>query len=174
MVGDESVITKSGKCTYGLDRFFSGTLGIPVKSIAIFALSLINVRERRSYPTMVRQIVRSCAEKEAAKARTKKRKTKKREPMAAKGKPGRPKGGKNRDKTQVEWTPELSRLQDMLKTQLSVIQGIIPIKHLALDGHFGNNNALQVVLQCGLHLISKLRYDAALYFPYDEPYSGRG
>ena len=28
--------------------------------------------------------------------------------------------------------------------------------------------------QCGLHLISKLRADAALYVPYDGPYQGRG
>jgi putative transposase len=28
--------------------------------------------------------------------------------------------------------------------------------------------------QCGLHLISKLRCDAALYLPYDGPYRGRG
>jgi len=174
MAGDESVITKSGKLTFGLDRFFSGTLGIPVKSIAVFVLSLINIRERRSYPTMVRQIVRSEAEKEAAKARTKKHKAKKSKPMPSKGKPGRPKGSKNRDKTQIELTPELSRLQEMLQKQLSVIEGIISVVYLALDGHFGNNSALQVVLQCGLHLISKLRYDAALYFPYDGPYNGKG
>ncbi len=28
--------------------------------------------------------------------------------------------------------------------------------------------------QCGLHLISKLRYDSALYFRYDGPYAGSG
>jgi putative transposase len=31
-----------------------------------------------------------------------------------------------------------------------------------------------MVRQVGLHLIAKLRYDAALYFPYDGPYAGRG
>jgi hypothetical protein len=29
-----------------------------------------------------------------------------------------------------------------------------------------------MVRQLGLHLISKLRHDAALYFPYEGPYSG--
>ena len=174
LAGDESVITKSGKQTYGLDRFFSGLLGKPVKSIAIFALSLINVQERRSYPTMVEQVVRTEAEKEAAKARTKKRKAKKNKPAAPKGKPGRPKGSKNKDKTQVELTPELLRIKKMVQNQLSVIRGIISLTDLVLDGHFGNNNALQMALQCGLHLISKLRYDAALYFPYEGHYSGRG
>lgn len=174
LVGDESVITKSGKHTHGLDRFFSGLLGKPVKSIAIFALSLIDVHERRSYPTMVEQVVRTDAEKEAARARTKKRKAKKGKKTKSKGKPGRPKGSKNRDKTKVEFTPELLRIKKMVKKQLALLQGIVSIVYLALDGHFGNNNALQMVLQCGLHLISKLRYDSALYFPYDGPYSGVG
>ena len=31
-----------------------------------------------------------------------------------------------------------------------------------------------MVRQCGLHLISKLRCDAALYLPYDGPYQGHG
>jgi putative transposase len=31
-----------------------------------------------------------------------------------------------------------------------------------------------MVRQVGLHLISKLRYNSALYVPYEGPYSGRG
>ncbi len=46
--------------------------------------------------------------------------------------------------------------------------------YLVMDGKFGNNNALQMTLQCGLHLISKLRYDSAFYFRYDGPYAGCG
>lgn len=42
------------------------------------------------------------------------------------------------------------------------------------DGAFGNNASLQMVRQCDLHIISKLRNDSALYFPYDGEYSGRG
>jgi hypothetical protein len=45
---------------------------------------------------------------------------------------------------------------------------------LVLDGHFGNHNALHMARQVNLHLISKLRCDAALYFPYAGPYAGRG
>ena len=57
------------------------------------------------------QVVRSEAEKAAAKARKKKKQAKKK--TARKGKPGRPKGSKNRDKTQVELTEELKRIQKM-------------------------------------------------------------
>ena len=172
LVGDESVITKSGKETHGLDYFFSGLLNKVVKSIAIFSLSLVSVDERYSYPLQVEQVVRTEAEKVAAKARKKKRQTKKKSTF--KKKPGRPKGSKNRDKTQVELTPELLRIQEMIKKQLAILKDLVTVRHMVLDGHFGNNNALQMVLQCGLHLISKLRCDSALYFVYDGPQKSNG
>jgi len=172
LVGDECVATKSGKETHGLDHFFSGLLNKVVKGIAIFTLAVVDVNERRSYPLSVEQVIRSEAEKEAAKAK-KKAKAKK-NPHAPKKKPGRPKGSKNRDKTQVELTPELQRIQNMVQKQLEMLQGIVNIRLLALDGHFGNNNALQMVLQCGLHLISKLRCDSALYFRYNGPQKKKG
>jgi putative transposase len=172
LVGDESVVTKSGKGTHGLDHFFSGLMNKVVKGIAIFTLSVVNVDERCSYPLSVEQVIRSEAEKEAA--RTKKKAKAKKDPNAPKKKPGRPKGSKNRDKQQVDLTAELKRIQNMVQKQLEMLQGMVSIRHLALDGHFGNNNALQMVLQCGLHLISKLRCDSALYFRYDGPQKKKG
>src|SRR5467141_4906825 len=62
----------------------------------------------------------------------------------------------------------------MLDALLHLIAGFIPLTSLVLDGHFGNHNALHRARQANLHLISKLRYDAALYFPYTGPYAGRG
>jgi IS4 transposase len=168
LAGDESVVTKSGKETHGLDRFFSSLYDKPVSGLAFLALSLIHVKERRSYPMMVEQVIRSEEEKKAAKA--KKEATQKK----GKGKSGRPKGSKNQDKTQVALTPELTRIQQMVQKLLSLIMGVLSLEHLVMDGHFGNNNALQMVRQCGLHLVSKLRHDSALYFRYDEPYAGSG
>lgn len=167
MAGDECVVTKSGQKTHGLDRFFSSLYGKPIPAVCFFALSLISTQERRSYPTMVEQRVRTEAEKAAAKVRAKQRKVKRR-------KPGRPKGSKNKDKTQVTLTPELQLVKTMVQKQLMLINGFIPIRYLVLDGHFGNNNALQMTRQCGLHLVSKLRCDAALYLPYARPYRGHG
>ena len=62
----------------------------------------------------------------------------------------------------------------MIQKLLLLIGGTLSVTLLVLDGQFGNNNALQMARQCGLHLISKLRCDAALYFPYNGPYSGCG
>jgi putative transposase len=172
LAGDECVATKSGKETHGLDHFFSGLLNKVVKGIAIFTLAVVDVNERRSYPLRVEQVIRSEVEKEAAK--TKKKAKVKKDPNAPKKKPGRPKGSKNRNKTQVDLIPELKRIQNMVQKQLEMLQGMVTIRYLALDGHFGNNNALQMVLQCGLHLISKLRCDSALYFRYDGPQKKKG
>ena len=74
-IGDESVITKSGKLTFGLDRFYSGLLQKVIKSIAIFSLSIVSVEERHSYPLQVEQVIRTAEEKETAKKKTTKKKT---------------------------------------------------------------------------------------------------
>ena len=172
LVGDECVVTKSGKETHGLDYFFSGLMNRTLKGIAIFSLSLVSVEERRSYPLQVEQVVHTQAEKAAAKARKKMRA--KKDKAKPKKKSGRPKGSQNRDKTQVELTPELKRIQKMVKKQLTALRNLAKVRYLALDGHFGNNNALQMALQCGLHIISKLRHDAALYFIYDGEQKRKG
>lgn len=172
LVGDESVVTKSGKETHGLDYFFSGLLNKVVKGISIFSLSLVSVEERRSYPLQVEQVIRSEAEKAAARERQQKRAKQKK--ATSKKKRGRPKGSRNRDKTQVGLSPELKRIQEMVKNQFTLLPDWLIVRYLVLDGHFGNNHALQMVLQCGLHLISKLRYDAALFFGHEGKQKRKG
>lgn len=171
LAGDECVVSKSGKHTHGLDRFFSGLYGKPIPSVSFFSLSLVGTQERRSYPMMVEQVMRTEEEKAASKA---KKQAKKAKVKTEKRKRGRPKGSKNKDRTQVELTPQLARIKGMILKQLALINGEIPLTYLALDGHFGNNNALQMTRQCGLQLICKLRHDAALYFPYEGEQNQRG
>jgi putative transposase len=171
LVGDEVVATKAGKHTHGLDRFFASLYGKPVPGLAFFTFSLVSTQQRRSFPLRVEQVVRSDAEKAASKAKAAAKKPK---TPCEKRRPGRPKGSKNRPKADVPLTPELGRITAMLGALLQVIAGVISLTYLVLDGHFGNHNALQMARQHHLHLISKLRYDAALYFPYTGPYTGRG
>src|SRR5712691_12715850 len=87
-------------------------------------------------------------------------------PSTATRRPGRPKGSKNTPQADGTRTPELCCITAMLDALLHLIAGLIPLTSLVLDGHFGNHNALHMAQQSHLHLISKLRYDAALYFPY--------
>jgi len=171
LVGDEVVATKAGKLTHGLDRFFSSLYGKPVPGLAFFTFSLVSTQQRRSFPLRVEQVVRRAAEKAASQAKAD---AKKQAPSPAKRRPGRPKGSKNKPKADVPLTPELGRITSMLDALLKLIAGCIRLTYVVLDGHFGNHNALQMARQSHLHLISKLRCDAALYFPYTGPYAGRG
>ena len=58
LAGDETIVSKSGQSTYGLSRFFSSGHGKTIPSLAFFGLSLVSVKERRSYPMLMEQIVR--------------------------------------------------------------------------------------------------------------------
>jgi putative transposase len=171
LAGDEVVVTKAGKHTHGLDRFFSSLYGKPVPGLAFFTVSLVSTQARRSFPIRVEQVVRSDAEKAASKAKAQ---AKKQQPSTAKRCPGRPKGSKNTHQAAVTLTPELLHISAMLDASLQLVAGSIPLTYLVLDGHFGNHNALHMARQGNLHLISKLRCDAALYLPYLGPYAGRG
>src|SRR5499425_1197397 len=171
VAGDDVIVTKAGTCTHGLDRFFASLYGKPVPGLAFFTLSLVSVQARRAFPLRVEQVVRSDAEKAASKATAA---AKKRKGPCAKRRPGRPKGSKNKPKADRTCTPELGRIAGWLDALLQLIAGVIPLTYLVLDGHFGNHHAVQMARQSQLHLISKLRYDAALYVPYTGPYAGRG
>ena len=172
LVGDEVVVTKAGKKTFGLDRFFASIYQKPVPGVAFFSLALISTTTRRAFPLRIEQVVRTEAEKAASNAKATAKKTKAKD--TPKRKPGRPKGSCNKPKTEVALSAELHRIQTMVQTQLKLMAGSVPVTYLTLDGHFGNSPALHMTRQCDLHLISKLRADAALYLPYDGPYQGRG
>ncbi len=77
LAGDEVVVSKAGKETYGLDRFFSGLQQRIIPSLSFFAFSLVNVREEQSYPLQATQIVKSAAEKAASKTKAEAKKVKK-------------------------------------------------------------------------------------------------
>jgi hypothetical protein len=142
-----------------------------VPGLACFTLSLVSIQPRRSFPIRVEQVVRSDAAKAASQAKAARRQQ---TPSPAKRRPGRPKGSKNTAKADVTLTPELWRITGMLGALRQLIAGVVSVTYLVLDGHFGNHHALYMARQNTLHLISKLRCDAALYFPYTGPYAGRG
>src|SRR5687768_4630401 len=68
----------------------------------------------------------------------------------------------------------LQFVQQHLKQLIDFIDPYMKLDYFVFDGAFGNNDAVQMVRQLGLHLISKLRHDLALYLPYQGRYSGRG
>lgn len=164
LAGDETIVTKAGKLTHGLDRFYSSIMGRPVPGLAFLAFSLISVKRSQSFVIRMEQLTKEqssqAKEKSNDNQKSKKEQKKKR-------KPGRPKGSKNKNRRDVELSPHLQHVQTLLKGTLKLLSIVgISITWFVFDGAFGNNYALQMVRQCGLQLISKLRYDSALYFPY--------
>ncbi len=171
LAGDETTVSKSGSSTYGLSRFFSSGHGKTIPSLAFLSLSLVSVEKRCSYPLVMEQIVRGTPDTSSPPAS---------EPRDAPQSPspqrkrGRPKGSRNRNKTEVRLSETLKQIQTLIQALLKRIDALIPVRYLVLDGYFGHNNALQMTQQCGLELISKLRVNTALYFPATLPSAGRG
>ncbi len=162
LIGDECVTTKAGTETYGVDRFFSSIAGKPVPGVALFALALVSRRDRQAFPVALEQVVR-----EPVTAPTPR-------PAPAKRKPGRPKGSSTQAKADAPLNAEHTRISTMIQGLLARIRPYVTVTYLVLDGHFGNQNAALMARRLGLHLISKVRNDSALYYPYDGPYAGRG
>ena len=164
--GDEVVFGKAGKETYGLGRFFSSLQNRVIPGLSFFVFSLIDVQERQSYPIQAVQMVKEPKQQE---------KKEKGKPTPSKKRPvGRPKGSKNKKKELPVLSPELLRIQPILQAFLAVLKGVLTIRYLVLDGHFGNYPSAWMVLQTGLQLVSKFRSDAALYEPFAGKYCGHG
>ena len=173
LAGDETIVSKSGQSTYGLSRFFSSVSGKTLPSLAFLSLSLVSVKERRSYPMVMEQIVRG--DTRGLRSLPASEHPQETQQPVPRGKRGHPKGSRNRNKTEVQLSDTLKQVQTMLKALLRRIDDLIPVRYLVLDGYFGHNPALQMTQQCGLFLISKLRVNTAVYFPSTRfPYAGRG
>ena len=152
------VVTKSGKKTHGLDRFFSSWYGKAVPGLGFLRVSLMSVKRRTAYPVLREQ--HGPAHRQAPAEGRKK-------PSA--GKRGRPTGSKNQHRREVTLSPYLCVVHESISRVLQWIGEHAKGPHVVFDGAFGSNDAVQMVRQLGLHLISKLRHNAALYFPYDGP-----
>lgn len=177
LVGDEVVVSKAGKKSHGLDRFFSSLYGRPIKSLCFFSLSLISVKQRCAYPLITKQVIRA-KEGEASKvSKTKAKGSKKDKVLSSKlvaKKRGRPKGSKNKDKVNVKLSNYLCFVKALVKQVLALMCPLLAIRHMVLDGAYGNNDVVQLAKQLGLSLISKLKNNSALYFLYEGEQKSKG
>ena len=163
LAADECVEVKSGKFSFGLGYFFSSLSKKVIPSISFAHLSILSVKKKDSYSFSTVQILR-------------KKETRKKKSQKKKGAIGRPKGSKNKQNT-INYTQNLSllekilsRLADLSKEFLAKIKFV----HFVGDGAYGNKNWALMLAKLDLKLISKLHYNAALYFPYSGLYSGKG
>jgi len=164
IAGDATTVTKSGKKTFGLGRFFSSIYSRAVPGIAFQTLSLLDVEKRTSWPILIEQMLPKPKSKKPVTTKSKKEK---------RGR-GRPKGSKNKNNRNVVLNAEMTQVQTMLQKLLKLIGETLQPVYFVYDGAFGNNAAVQMTRQVGLDLISKLRNNSALYFKWDGVYSGKG
>ena len=162
--GDATTVTKSGKQTYGLGKFFSSIYSRAVSGLGFQCLSLIEVERRISWPILTAQISPPPKKKKPVNAKKKK---------AKRGR-GRPKGSKNKNHRDVKLNAEMTQVKAMLERLLKLVGETLTPIYFVYDGAFGNNAAVQMTQQVGLHLISKLRNNSALHFQWDGVYSGKG
>ncbi|WP_137669611.1 transposase, partial [Sphaerospermopsis reniformis] len=123
LAGDEVVISKAGKKTHGLDRFFSSLMSKPISGLSFFTLSLVSVKQRHSYPIQIEQVIKSDIEKSSGSPNSEIKSQEKR------GR-GRPKGSKNKNKKEVVFTSELLRIKKMINELFKLMANLIPITYL--------------------------------------------
>ena len=160
LAGDEVVEAKAGKKTHGVGRFYSGLAQRVIPSISVLALSLVDVESRQSYPLYVQQIIPQPMPETGS------------IPKVKRGR-GRPKGSKSYAKPDPVLSPLLQLLGQMI-TAIHAQIAYLQVKHIVLDGNFGNYPSTWLVQQTGLQIISKMKRNAALYLPYSGPKPRRG
>ena len=106
LAGDEVVVSKSGKQTYGLDRFFSSLASKPISGLSFFVLLLLSVEGRQS-------LINSTWAIKTVKPQEKRER-------------GRPKGSKNKKKTEVILTSELLLIKKMIHSLLKLVVKMLP------------------------------------------------
>jgi len=174
---DEVVEGKSGKLSFGLSRFYSSVAQKPIAGICFFGLSLIDVNKGCSYFLATQQVVYTPTDKKRMEQAKKKRKEAKQ--RAAKGEAlakGRKKGSKNRPKQPVE-TASLRAFTSLWQESLSLIKTYLPtikLTHLVADSAYSSLAYIKLAQDKGLHLISRLATNAALYQLYQGAYQGKG
>jgi putative transposase len=184
---DESVEKKSGKATYGRGFHFSSKAEKVIGSIAVMNLSLTHRGTKMSLPLVQEQLVhptektaRQLAKK--AQKQVEKARQKIRQKALVSGQPcplptgkvGRPKGSKNKVKSEktvenaeVAYTFRVfeSLLLCFAQRIAAVLSRYFKVKYVVGDGGFGNNTVAKICRDLGFELISKLQYNAALYLP---------
>ena len=142
MAVDEVVVSKAGKMTHGVGRFYSSIAGRPIGGLSFVTAALVDVGQRRSYPVQVEQRLPT---------------PKATKPGSESVKPvhgrGRPKGSKNHAKTVPLLNTELTVLDGLLGGLLKRIS-VLKVKYLVMGSFFGNYPTTWLAAKHRLHLIS--------------------
>lgn len=150
LAGDEVVVTTAGKHPDGLDRGVASLYSQGGPGLAVFALALVDLQERRSCPIRVEPSVRSTAANAASKANAA---AKPPPPSPTRRGPGRPRGRTTQAQA-ATLTPELVRISRRLESLLHLSTPSLPLTARLRDGPWGPHNAVHRAQQCRVPLIS--------------------
>ena len=169
LAADETVEKKAGKQSYGIGMFYSSIVQKAIRSISFLAISIIDVEAEKSYFLACHQIMPAINIKISKPTRPKEK------PENVKPK-GRPKGSKNKPKTEST-THSYQTLKTLLAlaiTQLRIFLPALRCCHLVVDGFYGHQDYLLLALHHKINIISKFKTNAHLILPYDGVQSGKG
>lgn len=168
LAADETVKGKAGKQTHGLGRFYSSMAKQVIRSVSFLAISIIDIEKEKSYILGCKQLLVNNLHK--VNVNPEKKSKSKKKPI------GRPKGAKNKVKTESESTSYqvLKTLLDLVQSQLKVFLPELNCFHLVLDGFYGHEDYLLLAAKHGLNIISKFKTNAHLILPYQGEQFGIG
>ena len=145
---DATFIPKSGKRTYGLDRFFNGCTHRVERGLEASAIAIVDLTKATAFTLSVQQTP----------------------PRPATAKPAKPATSKSAKPKRRE-LPVETRLDfylDHFRSTLPALPAQVT-KLLLVDGAFARRKFVDGVSQEGFHLITKLRVDANLRLLYTGP-----
>jgi DDE superfamily endonuclease len=167
---DSSFIGKSGEKTWGLDKFYNGTVGKSQKGLEISVISVVDVAAHQGYTLSVQQT--AATDRRVAIAEplpeNKKSNPKSQPERRVKSGPRPPKKKKSKGKSKAIAEPVISaRVQGYIE-QLQKTRPYFPtgVKYLAADSFYSKKVFVDAVVDLTLHLVCKLRIDAALQYCY--------
>jgi putative transposase len=169
---DEVVEGKSGAASFGIDRFYSSCQQKTIKGLCFFGLSLINIHTKSSYLLNILQVIYSPEDKVRIAIEKEKIKEGKQRTKEGKNLPkGRPKKGSKDKKSVIKQevgnsTASFRVFKELFEGSLLLLKKTIfsiKITHLVADCAYSSLYYLQIALENGYFLISKMKSVAALY-----------
>ena len=146
LIIDASFVSKSGKHTYGLDRFWNGSHSRAEKGLEISALAWLDLTEKCAYGLSVEQTPPSP------------------EPSASES------SASESSASDIS-APETTRMDVYLDQLRRVVKAhdLTWLRYLLMDDAYSKQNFVDGVRDLGLHPIGKLRADANMRYLYQGP-----
>ena len=156
LIIDASFVSKSGKHTYGLDRFWNGSHSRAEKGLEISALAWLDLTEKCAYGLSVEQTPPSP------------------EPSASESSASESSASESsasESSASDISAPETTRMDVYLDQLRRVVKAhdLTWLRYLLMDGAYSKQNFVDGVRDLGLHPIGKLRADANMRYLYQGP-----